>query len=139
MKLQAHSDAGIGSNSMKSLRILLVEDNALLAMMLGEVLAGMGHTVCATASTEIAAIDAADQQKPDLMIVDAGLRQGSGASAVDEICRWEPIPHLFLSGDIRPIKAMRPDAVALRKPFRMSDLTRAIDLALNKQVQPTSA
>jgi len=34
---------------MKTLRVLVIEDDALIAMLLAELLAGMGHTVCATA------------------------------------------------------------------------------------------
>jgi CheY-like chemotaxis protein len=124
---------------MKSLRILIVEDDALCAMVLEEFLVGMGHEICATASTEIAAIDAADRQKPDLMIVDAGLRQGSGLSAVDQIRRLGPTPHFFLSGDAGRIRATRPDAAVLQKPFRLADLSRAINLAFEIQSETATA
>jgi two-component system, response regulator PdtaR len=41
---------------MKALRILVVEDDALIAMLLAELLAGLGHNVCATAATEAHAV-----------------------------------------------------------------------------------
>jgi CheY-like chemotaxis protein len=66
---------------MKALRVLLIEDNALIAVLLAEQLAEMGHDVCATAATEADAVTAASRYKPDLMIVDAGLGGGSGVSA----------------------------------------------------------
>ena len=75
------------SRLMKSLRVLVIEDDALIAMLLSELLAGMGHAVCATAATESEAVTAAARYRPDLMIVDAGLGQGSGVSAVEEILR----------------------------------------------------
>ena len=84
---------------MKALRVLVVEDDALIAMLLSELLAGMGHDVCATAASEAEAVTAATRYRPDLMIVDAGLGRGSGVSAVEEILRAGPIADLYLTGD----------------------------------------
>ena len=89
---------------MKALRVLVVEDDALIAMLLGEMLASMGHDVCATATTESEAIVAATRYRPDLMIVDAGLGRGSGVSAVEEILRTGPLAHVFISGDAETVR-----------------------------------
>src|SRR5436853_3517200 len=59
---------GCASKLMKALRVLVVEDDALIAMLLTEMLAGMGHDVCATAATEADAVSAATRYDPDLMI-----------------------------------------------------------------------
>ena len=115
---------------MKSLRVLVIEDNALIAMLLSEMLTGMGHFVCATAATESEAVVAAAHYGPDLMIVDAGLGQGSGVSAVEEILRAGPVAHLFISGDAEKVQTRQPGAVVVRKPFRKAELARAIDMAL---------
>ena len=120
---------------MKSLSILVVEDDALLAMVLEELLVGMGHEVCATANTEIAAIDAAGKYKPDLMIVDAGLLQGSGTGAVDQVSRSGRVPHVFVSGNTGRIKATRPDALVLQKPFRLADLAATIEIACSSECE----
>jgi CheY-like chemotaxis protein len=116
---------------MKALRILVVEDDALIATLLSELLAGMGHDVCATAATEAHAVAAAARHRPDLMIVDAALARGSGVSAVEEILRAGSVAHLFVSGDPGTVHALRPSAVVVRKPFREADLVRAIESALN--------
>ena len=118
------------SKQMKSLRVLIAEDDALIGMLLGEILTGMGHEVCATATTEAHMVTAATQFRPDLMIVDAHLGEGSGISAVDEILRRDRIAHLFVSGDPRSVQALRPDAVVVRKPFHETELVRAIEIAL---------
>jgi two-component system, response regulator PdtaR len=116
---------------MKALRVLIAEDDALIAILLAELLAGMGHDVCATAATEAEAVIAATRHGPDLMIVDEGLaRGGSGVSAVEEILRAGPRAHVFLSGDTEKVRGRRPDAIVVRKPFRQAELARAIDLAL---------
>ncbi len=116
---------------MNALRILVVEDDAVIGMMLAEMLEEMGHDVCAIESTEADAVSAADRCKPDLMIVDVLLGDGNGVSAVTEILRAGPVPHLFVSADISRLRALRPSAVAIQKPYREPELTRAIHLALD--------
>jgi two-component system, response regulator PdtaR len=111
---------------MKALRILVVEDNAIIGMLVAEMLAEMGHDVCAIETTAAAAVTAAVRCRPDLLVVDAQLGEESGISAVEEIARTGPIPHLFVSGDTSRIKALRPDAVVIQKPFRETDLAQAI-------------
>jgi len=58
----------VGGNArgrpMNSLRILVVEDDILISMLLAEVLIGMGHEVCAIATTKADAVAAADRCKP---------------------------------------------------------------------------
>ncbi|MDQ2762230.1 MAG: response regulator [Pseudomonadota bacterium] len=117
---------------MKALRILIVEDDALIGDLLAEMLTGMGHRVCAIEATETGAVLAASQHRPDLMIVDARLARGTGVSAVETILRTEPVPYLFISGG--RIDAARSDAVVLQKPFREPDLVRAIERTLGDRL-----
>jgi two-component system, response regulator PdtaR len=112
------------------LRVLIVEDEAMIAMLLAEVLREMGHEVCATAPTEDAAVAAAVRHKPDLMIVDEWLRQGSGISAVAEINRSGYIPHIFVTGDPSIGQSLAPGTIAIQKPFTISDLMKAVQSAL---------
>ena len=89
---------------MKALQILVVEDDTLIAMLLVETLAEMGHGVCARwRRRKAGAIGAALRCRPDLMIVDAQLREGNGVSAVDQILGTGFVPHLFISGDIKKV------------------------------------
>jgi DNA-binding response OmpR family regulator len=115
---------------MKALRILVVEDDPMLSELLAELLETMGHEVCGIERTEESAVAAAFRRKPDLMIIDASLREGSGVSAVERICAAGFVPHFFVSGDISRIRASRPSAVAIQKPFREGDLIWAIQRAL---------
>src|SRR5947207_1246054 len=120
---------------MKALRVLVIEDDALIAM-LAELLACMGHDVCATAATEAEAVSAAARCRPDLMIVDSGLGRGSGVAAVEEILRAGPVAHVFVSGDAGRVRTHHQDAVVIRKPFGGAELARAIDLALAAAPRP---
>jgi two-component system, response regulator PdtaR len=116
---------------MKALQILVVEDDSLIAMLLVETLAEMGHGVCGVEATESGAVMAALRCRPDLIIVDAQLREGNGVAAVDEILDTRFVQHLFVSGNIKEILARRPGAMAVEKPFRESELDRAIQRALD--------
>lgn len=118
------------STPTKALRVLVVEDDALIAMMYADLLTELGHIVCATVGSEADAVAAAACHKPDLIIADMGLRDGSGISAITEILRGGFIPHLFVTGDARAVQALRPAAVILEKPFNDPQLARAIQRAL---------
>jgi CheY-like chemotaxis protein len=121
---------------MNGLRVLVMEDEAIIAMLFGDVLEGMGHHVCAIATTESDAVAAAARCRPDLMIVDAHLGKGSGLAAVAKILRWGFIPHVFVSGDSARALSLKPDAVAIQKPFLETDLVRAIARALDAAPVP---
>ena len=118
---------------MSALSILVVEDEAIIGMLLSEVLAGMGHEVCAVVASEEAAVEAAALHLPDLLIVDAGLAAGDGLSAVDTILATRVVPHVYTTGNALKVRQLRPGAVVLEKPFHEADLADAIELALARQ------
>ncbi|MEJ0069769.1 MAG: response regulator [Pseudomonadota bacterium] len=99
-------------------------------MLLAEALAAMGHDVDAVVTTAAAAVAAAVRRRPDLMIVDERLGDGSGLSAVEEILRGGPVPHIFATGDVSRIRALRPGAAIIEKPFGETVLAQAIERAL---------
>lgn len=111
---------------MESLNILVMEDDAVIAMLLSEVLAAMGHKVCATAATGDDGVRAAARYRPDLLIVDEQLGAGSGVAAVGEILRFDPVPHLFVTGNSDSVRSQIPDAVVIQKPFSQEQLSRAM-------------
>ena len=121
---------------VNALRIMVVEDEAMVAALLAEVLEGMGHQVCAIETTEAQAVTTAVGCRPDLMIVDALLGLGSGVAAVEQILRTWIVPHVFVSGDLSRVQKYRPSAVMLQKPFRESDLASAIQRALGAAALP---
>jgi CheY-like chemotaxis protein len=115
---------------MKRLCILVVEDDAVIAFLIGEILKGMGHEICAKEDTEAGAVATALRCRPDLMIVDEHLRQGSGLAAVEQVLRRWPIPFILVSGDTRRIRRLMPHAVFMEKPFHETDLARSIRRAM---------
>lgn len=114
------------------LRIVIVEDNGLIAMDLADLLIAMGHDVCAIACGENDAVETAEVYQPDLMIVDGNLSQGDGVSAMKRILKHLKIAHLYITGNAHEIKDRVPGAVVVCKPFIMKELTQAIGIALAK-------
>lgn len=115
--------------------VLIIEDDAFIGMLYEQVLTEMGHNVCCIEATQTGAIAAAAHYKPDLMIVDVALREGSGLAAARQILRDGFVPHIFISGDLTGLQHRMPGAVVLRKPFVEHELARAVQRALS--VRPT--
>ena len=118
---------------MKPLRVLIVEDEALIAMLYSEVLASLGHDACAIAGTEEEAVEAAGSVRPDLMIVDMHLRQGDGRTAVNRILADGFVPHIYVSGDPPRIRDRENPEIHLQKPFNDAQLIRAIEQAIAQE------
>ena len=69
-----------------ALRVVLVEDSAMLRGMLCEMLAELdGVGVVAEAEDEQGALAALETQRPDLAIIDLELRQGSGLGVLRQL------------------------------------------------------
>jgi DNA-binding response OmpR family regulator len=115
---------------MSPLRIVIAEDDALIAMDMAELLMGLGHDVCAIACTEAQAVDAGLRCEPDLMIVDGALADGSGVSAMAQVLKHRSVPYLYVTGDTHHTLQLAPDAVVVGKPFNLQELTVGMGKAL---------
>ena len=110
----------------EGLGIVIVEDDALIAMDLADLLIGMGHDVRAIAQTESEAIAAALRCQPDLMIVDGQLAEGSGMEAMRQIQATGHVAHFYITGDRLRIAGLSADVVVVAKPFTLNDLASGI-------------
>lgn len=110
----------------KGLGIVVVEDDALIAMDLADLLIGMGHDVRAIAQTQSEAVAAAMRCQPDLMIVDGQLAEGSGIDAMRQILATGFVAHFYITGDPSRIAGLAADAVVVAKPFTLNDLASGI-------------
>lgn len=117
--------------TMKKLRILIVEDEPLISLFLSDLLEELGHDVCAVEATEQQAIICARELKPDLMLIDNHLREGSGIGVIATMAVDGFMPHIFMTGDnVRNVK-FGPGTIVLQKPFLDSALVTAIDAAMS--------
>lgn len=118
-----------------ALRVLVVEDEAIIGMLLERILAGMGHDVIGVAATEEEAVAAATRIRPDLILVDERLRAGSGHGAIERILRGGFIPHVWMSGNKVLRANVAPGVAVLQKPFT----EHALGLAIAQAVGPKAS
>jgi CheY-like chemotaxis protein len=86
-------------NLMRRGRILIVEDENIVARDLAEQLTGLGHSVIGIADHAEAAIDIAARHTPDLALMDIRLRgELDGAQTAAVLRRRFGVPSIFLSG-----------------------------------------
>lgn len=113
-------------NSSAPLRILLVEDEMLVAMLLEDMLVDAGHTIVGPLSRIDKAVEAARAEAVDLAILDVNVG-GEEIYPVAEILAEREIPFAFATGygasGLREPWQERP---ALQKPFHRSDLFRMV-------------
>lgn len=107
-------------------RILIVEDEMILAMNLEDMLVELGHTVVAIATRIKDALDLAQSCEIDLAILDLNL-SGFLSFPVAEILRKRGIPFMFASGygENGLVEGFQNELV-LTKPYLPSDLKNAM-------------
>ncbi|BDG70465.1 response regulator [Roseomonas fluvialis] len=118
-------------------RVLILEDEPILAMLLARIVADLGHGVLATVGSVAQALVAVRCVRPDLMIVDKRLRDGSGVAAVQQISLAGFVPHVFVSGETCSVVAPRPGSVTLEKPYVIAELAHAIQTVLSDFPSPS--
>lgn len=108
------------------MRILIVEDEVLVAMLLEELLSGMGHKVVASIARVGEAIRFADHADVDLAILDVNLH-GANSFPVASALRRRGIPFIFATGfGSAGLTSEFENEVTLQKPYEPCELKRAI-------------
>ena len=111
---------------------LVIEDDAVTAMLIGDELRDFGFASVELASTEEEAIQSVAKRCPDLVTSDGSLLSGSGASAVRRIREFRPIPVIFLTGDPEWARRCSPGPPVLEKPFSFTQFAAAVKEALSQ-------
>jgi two-component system, response regulator PdtaR len=117
--------------------ILIVEDEALVASYIREVLEESGFAIAGIASSGPEAISLATTSKPDLALVDIKLAGPMDGIEVAQLMLTRfKVPSIFLSGLCDPETTDRARAAAplgfLEKPFRPSQVFNALERALER-------
>jgi len=122
------------------IRILVAEDEALIRMDLVEMLRDAGYEVIAAASNGQEAIELAQLHKPDLAILDVKMPILDGISAAEKIIAIAPVLMLTAFSQIELVDRARDAGVMayVVKPFTISDLVPAIEIAISRHVQMKS-
>jgi PAS domain S-box-containing protein len=118
-------------------RILVVEDQGIVATDIQRCLEDDGFEVTAIATSMAEAILEASRSRPDLVLMDVRIQgEADGIDAADHLHRHFGLPIVYLTahddGDTMA-RAKRTEPMAfLVKPFKPADLTRTVEIALNR-------
>lgn len=126
---------------MQDLKILIVEDDLLLADRLAELLLEFGYVITDTVHNSTDALRAFRKRLPDLVLMDINLEASKqdGIELAREFNKIVKVPIIFLTGIGGQETAKRAQAVKpanyLMKPYNKRQLEIAIDLAISNFVQ----
>lgn len=118
-------------------RVLIVEDEQIVAADLERSLRSLGYDVLPLAETGRSAVRLAEHERPDLILMDIQLKgKIDGITAADEIVKRWKIPVVFLTANTNDEVALRAKATGpygyLVKPFRVQELNATMLLALQQ-------
>ncbi len=115
-------------------RVLVVEDESMIRMLLEGMLTDLGHTVAAEAGGIEEALALAKEADIDVAILDVNLNNRP-ITPVVEVLIERGVPFVFASGyGQRGVPEPYRQNPTLQKPFQVGALAQAIDAALAKAV-----
>ncbi|WP_414529577.1 ATP-binding protein [Nodularia chucula] len=123
--------------SIQTVRVLIVEDEYILAINLQESLETLGYTVVDIADSAVLAITKAEELRPNLILMDIRLRgEGDGIQAAEKIWREFQIPVIYVTGHSDKSTVERATLTSpfgyIIKPIKEQELYVAIETALNR-------
>ena len=82
-----------------SVKVLVIEDEAVIALDVAKIVRDAGHQVVGIAATESTAVALAEKHAPDLVIADIQLKgHDNGMAAVRQILKSMSVPIIFVTG-----------------------------------------
>ena len=126
------------ANQLEPADILIIEDEPLTAAHLQELVQSLGHEVTGIARTHRDALKLAQDRKPDLILSDIQLADGSsGVEAVNEILGELEAPVIFVTGHPEMLlTGAKPEPTFLiAKPFNAETVKAVIGQALFFEVR----
>ncbi|TDH62577.1 response regulator [Dankookia rubra] len=120
-------------------RVLIIEDEPIIALDIQELVERCGHSVVGIAATEAEAVALAEAERPGLVLADINLGAGGdGASAVARILKHLTAPVIFVTA--YPERLLTGEAVepafVITKPFDPTTLAVATFQAVTRGVRP---
>jgi DNA-binding response OmpR family regulator len=112
------------------LKVLIVEDDLMMADFMEEILVEHGYEVSGIARTVAAAVALAQRCKPDLIVLD--LRLADGGLGTEVAAQLSPPGRpgiLYATGNMSQLDLTSTDGDAcLAKPYRSADLLRGLEI-----------
>lgn len=135
---------GLGINSLagRQLRVLIVEDEALVADDLADTIEAAGALVIGVAAEQRDAIRFTVDHRPDVVLMDIRLRNGDdGIDAAEALRAIIDIPIIFCTGNGDPATRRRVQAFAnaelLLKPVDYERLIQTIGRICHQHAAPS--
>jgi CheY-like chemotaxis protein len=112
-------------------KILIVEDDLLLADMAEDLVCALGYEVCGIAQTIVEAIALGELHQPNIAIIDMRLANGElGTDLAEKLTERIPgIGVLYATGNCaKVLQAHTKGHGCIGKPYRDTDLKRALEI-----------
>jgi CheY-like chemotaxis protein len=113
--------------------VMIIEDEAIIALHIRSIVEGLGHSVTGVARTRTEAVALAERTRPELVLADISLADGSsGIDAVKDILGAMSVPVIFITAfPERLLTGERPEPTYLiTKPFEPETVIATIGQAL---------
>lgn len=127
------------------MKVMIVEDEMLLAMELEHEVEAAGHEVTSTAMNRQQAREALNRQRPDFAFVDIHLQDGPTGVDVGRDLAASGIPYVFVSGNLKRIPDDFAGAIgAIEKPYTLNGMKNALEyisgvIAGNRGAEPPAS
>jgi two-component system, response regulator PdtaR len=137
-KREYHRSRGVDMKPTTATKILVVEDEIIVALHTKQFLQKLGYTVPTIAFSGREAVQAALAFRPDLILMDIHLRgQMTGIEATHEIQAKLDIPVIYITAfvdqETRALAQATNPVAFVKKPFSESHLAEIIEQALGRQ------
>lgn len=114
-------------------RVLIIEDEPIIALHIKQIVENLGHEAIAIVRTRTEAVAKARDERPELVLADVNLADGSsGIDAVKDILAEQSVPVIFITAfPERLLTGERPEPTYLiTKPFEPETVIATIGQAL---------
>jgi two-component system, response regulator PdtaR len=111
------------------LKVLIAEDELMIADLLEETLILSGYEVCGIARTVDEAVALAELHKPDLAVLDVRLAQGNrGPDIARKLGNRGPLGILYATGEDprHSTLTLADGSASIAKPYQVEDVARAL-------------
>jgi DNA-binding response OmpR family regulator len=120
------------SEDLRVLKVLIAEDDLMIADLAEEVLVEQGYEVCGIARTVTEAVALARHHRPDLAILDLRLADGGlGTEIAAQLRPFGKLGILYATANASQVILTDVDGTAcLSKPYRSIDLLRSLEIVV---------
>jgi len=127
---------GVAKNELSASvqgRIMIIEDEPIIAADITEIVTSLGHEVTGVARTRAEAVELGQKEPADLILADIQLADNSsGIDAVNDLLKTMDVPVIFITAfPERLLTGDRPEpAFLISKPFQEAQVQSAVSQAM---------